>query len=112
MLILLMSLIVTFSTLGGVLLMKYWAVWTKVLFSLIGILPPLSLMTNNMRMPIPIEIELVCLFAGIFTGPVLIINASKLKGNRKFLGFFAGGLSFAASAIAGTVGVLLYCCLD
>lgn len=107
-LILLMSVVVAFSTLIGTLLIENWPRFVKAFWSFIGVLPLLAWITNLRRAPVPVEFEFLCFFAGVFTGTAILVHSMKVKSVHRAVCVFTGVLSAGASIAAGMVAVSIY----
>lgn len=107
-LILLMAVIVVFSTFTGTLLIKNWPRCAKVFCILMGSLPLIVWGTNFMQAPVPVELELFCFFAGVLTGTALLFYSIKAENGRKIVCLCAGLLCAGASITAGIGAISIY----
>lgn len=107
-LILLMAVIVAFSTFTGTLLIEDWPRCVKVFCILLGSLPLIVWITNFMQAPVPVELELSCFFAGILTGIALLFYSIKAGNANTTVCICAGLLSAGASITAGIGAISIY----
>jgi hypothetical protein len=103
-----MTVIVAFSTIVGTLLVENWHWSVKAFWSSIGMLPLLAWTGNFFRAPVPVELELLFFFAGVFAGSALLVQSIRVESPRRVGCAFAGMFSAGASITAGIVAVSLY----